>query len=123
MELPNIYKGDYTKLVGIPIILVLVSAMFIMQVQPGLELKGGALVTLDLKQPMTDAQVAAALEHSGFKDVSIRTYQLGSSHIAEVEIAHSNTVVRFESSYKDFLDTYDKYSKKQYEILVLKGSN
>lgn len=123
MEFPNIYKGDYLKLLAVPIVLTIISAMFIMQVQPGFELKGGVLVTLQLSAPMTDAQVMQALANSGFKDVSVRTYELGGQPIAEIEIAHSTKMVKLESAYRNFLDTYDKYSKKEYEILILKSSN
>ncbi len=123
MELPNIYKGDYLKLAALPVLLALISIFFIFQVQPGLEFKGGAQITLEMKNAMTEAQVKTAVVNAGFSDASIRTYDLGGSHITEIEIANSDDVVKLESVYKDFLDTYDKYSKKQYEILVLKGSN
>ncbi len=123
MELPNIYSGDYRRLALVPIILVLIASYFILQIEPGLEFKGGVLITLELDREMSEGEIASKLVESGISDAGIRTYALGASHIAEIEIGHSKEMVELESAYTDFLETYDKYSKKQYEILVLKGSN
>jgi len=123
MEFPNIYKGDYRKLVILPLIIVLIASLFMFHVQPGLELKGGVLVTLQLDKPMTDAEVMQSLAKAGFNEVNVRTYELSGMPIAEVEIAHNAEMVRLEAAYKDFLNTYDKYSRVQYEIVVLQGSN
>ncbi|MGC8923754.1 MAG: hypothetical protein ACP5H8_03615 [Candidatus Micrarchaeia archaeon] len=123
MELPNLYTGDYKKLAIIPLLLVLIGLYFITQIEPGLEFKGGVLVTLELSKQMSEQELGSLLSEMGFKDFNVRTYSLGESHIAEIEIAHTSEIVALEKTYTNFLDTYDKYSKKEYELLVLKGSN
>ncbi len=123
MKLPDIYSGDYKKLAIIPLALVLISIYFVLQIEPGLEFKGGVLVTLELDKPLSEDEISSQLHDARFTDFSVRSYKLGDSNIAEIEIAHSPEIVELESAYRDFLDTYEKYAKKRYEILVLKGSN
>ena len=114
MDLPDIYRGDYLKLAAVPLLLVLVAAYFIVQIEPGLEFKGGVLVTLELENSISEADLSALVSNAGFKDARVRAYELGDSHIAEIEIGHSNDMVELEKAYRNFLDLCDSYSKKRF---------
>ncbi len=123
MEIPNFYEGDYKKLVLIPLLLLLPSLYFALHVQPGLEFKGGVLVTLELEKPISEQELSGLLMDNNFHDFKVRAYTLGDTPIAEVELAHSDDMNKLESLYRKYLDLYDEYSKKQYQLVVLKTSN
>ncbi len=123
MEIPNFYEYDYKKLIIIPLLLLLPSLYFAFQVQPGLEFKGGVLLTLELDQPITEAQLNSELANAGFHDFKVRAYTLDKTPIAEIELAHTDDMNQLESLYREYLDTYDEYAKKQYQLVVLKNSN
>ena len=123
MDLPNIYKGDYKKLVILPLLLVLVSLFFIPSIKPGIEFKGGVQITFETPTLQDEDALKTVLANQGFEDYSVKTYELGEISVAEIEIGHSEDIVNVESSYREFLTNYDLYSKKEYEVLILKGSN
>ncbi len=123
MDLPNIYKGDYKKLIIFPILLVLISLIFIPNIQPGIELKGGVQITFETPKLEDNLVLEQALMDEGFIEYTVKTYVLGDINIAEIEIGHSDDIMDVESSYRDFLINYDLYSEKQYELLLIKGSN
>jgi len=123
MDLPNIYKGDYRKLVIIPLLLVLVALFFIPSIKPGIEFKGGVQITFETPELEDENMLEQALATENFVDYTVKTYQLGEINVAEIEIGHSEDIVNVESSYRDFLNNFDSYSKKEYEVLIFKGSN
>jgi preprotein translocase subunit SecF len=123
MELPNIYKGNYKRLVIIPIVLVLVALFFIPGISPGIEFKGGVQITFETPQLMDDEVLEQAVMDEGFVDYTVKTYVLGDINIAEIEIGHSDEILEVETTYREFLTNYDAFSKLQYELLLLKGSN
>lgn len=123
MDLPNIYKGDYKKLIIFPIILLVVSLFFIPSITMGIDFKGGVQITFETPDLEDDMDVKSSLEKEGFTDYTVKTYELGEINVVEIEIGHSEDIMKVESSYRDFLTNYDLYSDKAYEILVLKMSN
>lgn len=123
MELPNIYKGNYKRLIIIPIILVLFFLFFIPSIKPGIELKGGVQITFETPTLMNSDILEEAVMNEGFVEYTVKTYVLGETNIAEVEIGHSEDILNVENSYRDFLTNYDLYSQKQYELLIMKTSN
>jgi preprotein translocase subunit SecF len=123
MELPNIYKGNYKRLIIIPIILVLFFLFFIPSIKPGIELKGGVQITFETPVLKNADVLEQAVMDEGFIEYTVKTYVLGETNVAEIEIGHSEEILNVENSYRDFLTNYDLYSKKQYELLLMKNSN
>lgn len=123
MNLPNIYEGDYKKLLIFPILLFLISLFFIPSIKPGIEFKGGVQITFETPDLIDEKTLEEAVISEGFIDYTVKTYELGEINVAEIEIGHSDEILEVENSYREFLTTYDTYSKKQYELLLLKGSN
>ena len=111
MNLPNIYEGDYKKLLIFPILLVLISLFFIPSIKPGIEFKGGVQITFETPDLIDEKTLEEAVISEGFIDYTVKTYELGEINVAEIEIGHSDEILEVENSYREFLTTYDTYSK------------
>ncbi|VVB73959.1 Protein-export membrane protein SecF [uncultured archaeon] len=108
MKLPNIYAGNYSLLVVVPLSLILVSLFLLPQVPYGIDLRGGMLITLQLKGTADQAQIQSALSGIGVQEAEVRTYTDPSGNVAEIEIstdARMNAVddllVKLDSIKKD----------------------
>ena len=93
MDLPNIYEGNYSRLIVLPLLLVLISIILLPRVPFGIDLKGGVLVTLQLTQDVDEKTIAEGLNSIGITDVSIKMYKNPLGSLAEIEIP---TDSRFE---------------------------
>ena len=94
MDLPNIYEGNYSRLIVLPLLLVLISIILLPRVPFGIDLKGGVLVTLQLTQDVDERTIADGLNSIGITDVSIKMYKNPLGSLAEIEIP---TDSRFET--------------------------
>ncbi len=94
MELPNVYEGKhYKKLVIIPLVLILLSLFYIPQIQKGVDLKGGSLITIvtdapsdSLEQKRIELKEALAKFSS---DVTVRSFDNPSGRGYEIEVGTS----------------------------------
>ena len=92
-------------------------------IKPGIELKGGVQITFETPVLMNAVVLEQAVMDEGFIEYTVKTYVLGETNVAEIEIGHSEEILNVENSYRDFLTNYDLYSQKQYELLIVKSSN
>jgi len=94
MELPNIYEGNYSRLVILPILLIIISLILLPQVPFGIDLKGGVLVTLQMSGQADEKAIADSVSSVGIRNVNVKVYQNPLGAVAEVEIP---TDERFEA--------------------------
>jgi len=87
VKLPNIYAGNYSLLVIVPLVLILISLFLLPQVPYGIDLRGGMLITLQLKGTADQAQIQSALNSIGVQEAEVRTYTNPSGNVAEIEIS------------------------------------
>jgi len=101
MELPNIYKGDYRLLVIPPLLMILLSLLFIPQIKMGVDFQGGTLITLSLKEPANAEDLQGALQLEGL-DASVRVFQTVVGYKAEIEVPQSQDLVRADELKTEF---------------------
>ena len=126
MALPNIYEGNYSRLIVLPLALVVISLIIILFLSPikyGIDLKGGTLITLQLTQAVDETAIKAALEGvgQGSGSISIKRYANPLGEVAEIEMATDERI----KSIDDNLDLFDSKMKEvetvEIELANLKG--
>ena len=95
MEVPNIYKGDYRLLVIPPLLLILLSLLFIPNIKPGVDFRGGTLVSLALNQSVGAADLQAKLMQEGL-EAKVQVFQTPTGYTAEIEVPQSPDLVKAE---------------------------
>jgi preprotein translocase subunit SecF len=122
MDLPNIYAGDYRRLLIFPIGLLLLSAYFIIfvGVPQGIELKGGTLITLQVdKGVAVDEQaIVTALAANGVQDSIIQTYSNPVGEVVEIEIPQNELLGSIEKQIPGFNKQYTAAADAELELAV-----
>ena len=101
MDLPNIYKGNYKLLLIPPVILVILSVIFIPQVQLGVDFRGGTLVSLTLEQPIDADELGEKLSGEGI-EAEVRVFETAVGYKAEIEVPQSEDLLRAEELKDEF---------------------
>lgn len=101
MDLPNIFKGNYKLLLIPPAILVILSVIFIPQVQLGVDFRGGTLVSLTLEQPIDADELGEKLSKEGI-EADVRVFETAVGYKAEIEVPQSEDLLRAEELKDEF---------------------
>jgi len=107
MALPNIYEGNYGRLIILPLALVLISIIVILFISPikyGIDLRGGTLITLQLGQTANESTVKNALAGIGQESASVKTYTNPAGQIMEIEMATDERIGSIDGN----LELFDK---------------
>ena len=123
MALPNIYEGNYSRLIVLPLALVAISLIIILFLSPikyGIDLRGGTLITLQLTQAVDETAIKGALAgvDQGSGSVSIKRYANPMGEVAEIEMATDERV----KSIDDNMDLFDN-KVKEVEIVEIELAN
>jgi len=104
LELPNIYEGDYKRLILVPLAFIALSIalVMLMGIPQGIELKGGVLVTLQAQGPVNAQAVEASLAAAGIKDATVRAYSNPVGEVVEVEIEQNALLSDAEKAMTEF---------------------
>ncbi|MBI5158604.1 hypothetical protein HY992_00610 [Candidatus Micrarchaeota archaeon] len=112
MDFPDLYAGDYKKLVILPLALILLSLFFIPKIPAGVELKGGILITIQTNERVVDeAELEANLRAIGVKEVSIEKYPNPTGVVLEAQISQNDRLASAETSIKQFFPKYEDASR------------
>ncbi|MEM2974505.1 MAG: hypothetical protein QW112_02680 [Candidatus Micrarchaeia archaeon] len=117
MKLPNIYEGDYSRLIVLPLALIFISIIVLLFISPikyGLDLKGGTLITLQLTQPADEAAIRDALSAVGQESVSVKLYSNPAGEVAEIEMATDERIRAIDEE----MDAFDKKLKEVEQIEI-----
>ncbi len=101
MDLPNIFKGNYKLLVIPPAILLIISLIFIPQIQLGVDFKGGTLVSLTLEEKIDAEELSANLAAEGLS-AEVRVFETAVGYKAEIEVPQSEGLTRAEELKVEF---------------------
>ncbi len=101
MDIPNVFKGDYRRLIILPLLLILASLYFIPQIKMGVDFQGGTLVTLDLKSAVDANTLKADLASEGL-EADVKVFQTTSGYKAEIEVPQSPKLVEADRLKSDF---------------------
>ncbi|MFA5076894.1 MAG: hypothetical protein WC488_00510 [Candidatus Micrarchaeia archaeon] len=94
--IPNIYQGDYRRLIIFPLILLAVSAFFIPQIKLGVDFQGGTLIIIDLEEHVDADQLRNSLALEGLSG-TVKVYTTSFGEKAEVEIPQNPDLVKADS--------------------------
>ncbi len=146
MELPNIFIGDYKRLVLLPLLLLVASLFFIPRIELGVDFKGGTLLSLTLNQKIDPALLEQQLKSEGL-DADVKVFETAVGYKAEVKFPQSENLVKAdrlkeefekmlpevtrleiegemnESKKKDYLEKREEINKLADEIFVLANKN
>ncbi|MCD6279558.1 hypothetical protein J7J26_02190 [Candidatus Micrarchaeota archaeon] len=114
MEIPNIYKGNYKRLMIIPVILIIISLFFIPKIQLGIDFKGGTLITLKLTQDVDSNYVEQAFIDQGITPQKVIVSKSAIGTIAEVELESDEKIANATKIHSEFSSLY-------YDVSQLKG--
>ncbi|VVB99977.1 Protein-export membrane protein SecF [uncultured archaeon] len=101
MEIPNIYQGDYRRLIVFPLILILISIYFIPHIKLGVDFTGGTLIVLDLNRSVDATQLQASLAKDGLVG-TVSTYNTTFGPKAEIELGQNPDLVRADALRDNF---------------------
>jgi len=122
LTVPNPYSGNYKLLVLVPLALMLISILFIPQIQLGVDFKGGTLVTMQTSQPVDADALSAALSAEGYGVSSAKSMQTPSGYEVEVEIERDGSLTRAEEIKTIFFEKIDEVSRLESDVTVTNGS-
>lgn len=99
--LPNIYKGDYRRLVAIPLLMIVASLIFIPAIRMGVDFQGGTIITLSLTKAADAADLQSELQSEGL-DATVRVFQTAVGYRAEIEVPQSQDLVKADELKGEF---------------------
>ncbi len=120
MELPNIFKGDYRLLAIAPIILIVISLIFIPQIKFGVDFTGGTLITLNLPAKIDGEKLKVDLEAEGLK-ADVKIFDTAVGYKAEIEVPQSSNLVKADKLKQQFNNMITEVS--QLEVLANQNSS
>ena len=94
--MPNIYIGDYRRLVVPPLLLILISLIFIPSIRPGVDFLGGTLVSLSLNQSVDAPTLQAELQQDGLQS-TVQVFQTPTGYTAEITVPQSPDLVKADA--------------------------
>jgi preprotein translocase subunit SecF len=115
--IPNMYQGNYKRLLLLPAILVVISFFYIPQIQLGVDFRGGTLITLISKQAVDGPMLKAQLQQDNL-DTRVHVFQTTVGYKTEIEIEQSKELLKADELKNSF---YSKISTL--EQLELNASN
>jgi preprotein translocase subunit SecF len=86
MRLPNIYEGNYSRLIVFPLALIIISLFLIPSIPQGIDFKGGTLLTMQLSGAVGEDQLRAVLDKAGITNYLPTLYQNPGGWVAEIEM-------------------------------------
>lgn len=101
--LPNIYVGNYSKLIIFPLSLIIIALFFTQFIPYGIDFKGGTLLTLQLANEVDEGTLRTALDGIGLSNYHIKTYQNPGGWVAEIEMLTDERIVTIDKK----LDSLD----------------
>lgn len=108
--IPNIYEGDYRRLIIFPLILLLVSFFFIPKINLGVDFTGGTLIVLDLKKPVNADELKLNLAKEGIEG-TVKTFNTSFGPKAEIEIGQNPDLVQADKLKEEFGKKLEEVSR------------
>ncbi len=118
----NIYKGDYRRLILIPLALILLAISQIPHLKLGTDFTGGTLIVLQLNKTIDAAHLQSVLRAHGF-DATVKVYTTSFGTRAEIEIGKSKELEKVDELRDAFLKQMDKTSQLERTMLYDKQNH
>ncbi|MEM2963290.1 MAG: hypothetical protein QXN01_02235 [Candidatus Anstonellales archaeon] len=119
--IPNIYEGNYKRLVIFPLILILTSIFFIPQIKQGVDFKGGVLITLHTSAPVNISIAESTLQSELKTAVSIKQIETAIGNSIEISFPLDENISRAEKIKEEFFSLVDDASRLEADASVLES--
>ncbi len=144
--IPNIYKGDYRKLMLLPILLIIISILFLPNLKFGVDFRGGTLITLQLNSSLDATALEDEFTNQGLES-TVKVFSGSMGDTAEIEVSQTDAMLEADQLKEQFNlllddvaileaqsynnpDKLEEYTSKRNELnevanrlFVLAGSN
>ncbi len=119
--IPNIYEGNYKRLIVIPLILVLVSIFFIITpgIKQGVDFKGGVLITLQTENAIDSTSLESALKAELDEGASVKQIGTAVGNSVEINLPQDENLARAEKLKGEFFSLVDDASRLEANVAVL----
>jgi len=114
VSFPNIYKGNYLKLLIIPVTLIVIalfSIFFGPGIKMGVDFRGGMLVSLTSNQMVDSVQLENALTDAGFKNVEVKSFETTVGYKSEIEVSQGEDILKADFLKKKFGELLDETAR------------
>ncbi len=121
LQIPNIYAGDYKRLIVIPFFFLAISAYLVLVspgIPAGIDLRGGILITLQTPSTVNaDALKQSLISELGVHDASVKTAPgpLGGTAV-EIEIEQHAKLADAERALTQFYTQYNLFVTQDYDV-------
>ena len=99
--IPNIYKGDYRKLMVIPLLLIIISILLLPNLKFGVDFRGGTLITLQLDGQLDATALEEDLAAHGL-DATVKVFEGSMGNTAEIEVSQTDTMLEADQLKAEF---------------------
>jgi len=117
MKLPNIYEGNYSRLIILPVALFIISLIIVLYLSPikyGIDLRGGTLITLQLTGPLDEIAAKDALSVVGQGSILISKYRNPVGDVAEIEMSTDERIKMIDTN----LELFDAKMKETEQVEI-----
>ncbi len=108
----NIYKGDYRRLILIPLILLVLALSQIPHLKLGTDFTGGTLIVLQLNKHVDALELKKNLENEGLK-AEVKVYTTSFGERAEIEIGKEKKLEKADELRDKFVSLLSEVSHMQ----------
>ncbi len=116
MKLPNIYQGNYSILVLLPIVLIVTSIFLIPNLKYGIDLKGGMLISIQTSQSIDEQALRSAVSAQGIKDAEVRFFTDLDGYVAEIEIPIDERITTIDDKISSIESISEQISTLESEL-------
>ena len=99
--IPNIYKGDYRKLIILPLILIVISLLLLPNLKFGVDFRGGTLIALQLDGPLDTTALEEDFAAHGL-DATVKIFEGSMANTAEIEVSQTDTMMEADQLKAEF---------------------
>jgi preprotein translocase subunit SecF len=125
MDIANPYLGDYKKLMILPILLAIVSILFITVISPlrlGVDFKGGIDLEISVSEQVNIDDFKHSLEQNGYVINKIAQNKRPSDYIIQAELSRSQKVTDADDIKLDFFELRSQVSELEAQTLYTNDS-
>lgn len=120
-SIPNIYQGNYSRLVVFPLLLIAISLFFIPSIPYGIDFKGGTLLTMQLSGQADEGQLRTALDTAGLSNYQMKLYQNPAGWVAEIEMLTDERMAEIDRRLDDMDAVLERVDAAEAELARLRA--
>ncbi|MFN3478121.1 MAG: hypothetical protein ACK4ZM_01995 [bacterium] len=117
--IPNIYLGDYKKLIIFPILLIIFFAFFIPNLKYGIDFTGGMLVTIEFDKKIDEIEIKNTVEKIT-KNYNLRSYESLTGFVIEIETPGEENLLKISQNYENAIKLEEKINSLEAELAYLR---